>query len=398
MTHVAPPDALVSEDVPKQRHARTRAKIRSDGGRRSVLLLVVVAMLVTIGLGAMLSASSVVSIRASADQFELFTRQVLWVGLGFAALVVTTFIPYNWWRRIAFPLYAAVVVGLVITLAIGDRRGGATRWIELGPVTLQMAEVAKFATLSLLAAVLTKKDALLNDIRHVAVPVAAILGTVGLLLLAQPDFGSVLLIVTPAFIVLAASAVPLRFIFSMAGLGAMAMVVVAMSADYRKTRLTAWLRPFDDAKGAGLQAVQSMVALGTGGMFGVGLGQSRARWLWLPNAHTDFIFAIIGEETGFAGASIVILLFAMIGVAGVSIAFRAPDMYGRLLAIGIVSWLTVQALVNIGGVIGVVPITGVPLPFISSGGNAMVASLAAIGVLINISRSSDAAHASSEPA
>ena len=118
----------------------------------------------------------------------------------------------------------------------------------------------------------------------------------------------------------------------------------------------------------------------------------------MPNAHTDFIFAIIGEETGFAGASIVILLFAMIGVAGVSIAFRAPDMYGRLLAIGIVSWLTVQALVNIGGVIGVVPITGVPLPFISSGGNAMVASLAAIGVLINISRSSDAAHASSEPA
>lgn len=398
MTHVAPPDAMVSEDAPKQRHARTRAKIRSDGGRRSVLLLVVVAMLVTIGLGAMLSASSVVSIRASADQFELFTRQVLWVGLGFAALVVTMFIPYNWWRRIALPLYAAVVVGLVITLAIGDRRGGATRWIELGPVTLQIAEVAKFATLSLLAAVLTKKDALLNDIRHVAVPVAAILGTVGLLLLAQPDFGSVLLIVTPAFIVLAASAVPLRFVFSMAGLGAMAMVVVAMSADYRKTRLTAWLRPFDDAKGAGLQAVQSMVALGTGGMFGVGLGQSRARWLWLPNAHTDFIFAIIGEETGFAGASIVILLFAMIGVAGVSIAFRAPDMYGRLLAIGIVSWLTVQALVNIGGVIGVVPITGVPLPFISSGGNAMVASLAAIGVLINISRSSDAAHASSEPA
>lgn len=265
MTHVAPPDALVSEDAPKQRHARTRAKIRSDGGRRSVLLLVVVAMLVTIGLGAMLSASSVVSIRASADQFELFTRQVLWVGLGFAALVVTTFIPYNWWRRIAFPLYAAVVVGLVITLAIGDRRGGATRWIELGPVTLQIAEVAKFATLSLLAAVLTKKDALLNDIRHVAVPVAAILGTVGLLLLAQPDFGSVLLIVTPAFIVLAASAVPLRFVFSMAGLGAMAMVVVAMSADYRKTRLTAWLRPFDDAKGAGLQAVQSMVALGEGG-------------------------------------------------------------------------------------------------------------------------------------
>jgi cell division protein FtsW len=124
-------------------------------------------------------------------------------------------------------------------------------------------------------------------------------------------------------------------------------------------------------------------------MFGVGLGQSRARWLWLPNAHTDFIFAIIGEETGFAGAVIVITLFALMAIVGVSIAYRAPDMYGRLIAIGIVSWLTVQALVNIGGVVAVLPITGVPLPFISSGGNAMVASLAAIGILLNISRSSD---------
>jgi len=132
-----------------------------------------------------------------------------------------------------------------------------------------------------------------------------------------------------------------------------------------------------------------MVALGTGGMFGVGLGQSRARWLWLPNAHTDFIFAIIGEETGFAGASIVITLFALVAIVGVSIAYRAPDMYGRLLAIGIVSWLTVQALVNIGGVVAVLPITGVPLPFISSGGNAMIANLAAIGILLNISRASD---------
>jgi len=132
-----------------------------------------------------------------------------------------------------------------------------------------------------------------------------------------------------------------------------------------------------------------MVALGTGGMFGVGLGQSRARWLWLPNAHTDFIFAIIGEETGFAGAFIVITLFALVAIVGVSIAYRAPDMYSRLLAIGIVSWLTVQALVNIGGVVAVLPITGVPLPFISSGGNAMIANLAAVGILLNISRASD---------
>ena len=372
-----------------RRHPRTRERIRSAGSRRSVFLLVAVAMLVTIGLGAMLSASSVVSITANADQFELFTKQMLWVGVGVAAMVITSFIPYHVWQKFALPIYTAVVVGLVVTLIIGDERGGATRWIEIGPVTFQVAEFAKFATLSLLAAVLTKKDALVSDIRHVFLPVAAILGTVSLLLLAQPDFCNILLIVVPAFVVLAASTVPLRFVLSMAGLGALTMTVLAMSAEYRKARLLGFRDPFANAQGAGLQAVQSMVALGTGGMFGVGLGQSRARSLWLPNAHTDFIFAIIGEETGFAGAFIVITLFALVAIVGVSIAYRAPDMYGRLLAVGIVSWLTIQALVNIGGVVAVLPITGVPLPFISAGGNAMLANLAAVGVLLSISRASD---------
>lgn len=371
------------------RHRRTRVRARFAGSRRSVFLLVAVSMLVTIGLGAMLSASSVVSIRANADQFELFTKQIIWVGLGVAALVVTSFVPYRVWQKFALPIYTAVVVGLVVTLVVGDERGGAVRWIEVGPITIQVAEFAKFASLSLLAAVLTKKDALVSDIRHVLLPVVAILGTVSFLLLAQPDFGNVLLIVIPAFVMLAASTVPLRFVLSMAGLGALAMTALAMSAEYRKARLIGFTDPFANAQGSGLQAVQSMVALGTGGMFGVGLGQSRARWLWLPNAHTDFIFAIIGEETGFAGAFIVITLFAMIAVVGVSIAYRAPDTYGRLLAVGIVSWLTVQALVNIGGVVAVLPITGVPLPFISAGGNAMIANLAAIGILLNIARASD---------
>ena len=391
MTQTADSSNKTTDRSGPRHHPRTQAKLRSAGARRSVFLLVIVAMLLTIGLGAMLSASSVVSIKANEDQFVLFTRQMLWVGVGLGALVIMSFVPYHVWQKFALPIYAATVIGLVVTLIVGDTRGGATRWIEIGGVTIQVAEFAKFATLSLLATVITKKDALVTDLRHVIIPVGAILGTVSLLLLAQPDFGSVLLIVVPAFVMLAASTVPLRFVLSMAGLGAIVMTAAAMSADYREARLLGFLRPFENAKGSGLQAVQSMVALGTGGMFGVGLGQSRARWLWLPNAHTDFIFAIIGEETGFAGASIVITLFAMIAVVGVSIAFRAPDMYGRLLAIGIVAWLSIQALVNIGGVVAVLPITGVPLPFISSGGNAMLVNLAAIGVLLNISRSSDRA-------
>lgn len=367
-------------------HPRTRATVRSAGGRRAVFLLVIVAMLLTIGLGAMLSASSVISIRSNADQFELFNKQVLWVGFGLLALVVTAFVPYKVWLKYALPLFVATLAGLVVTLIVGSTRGGATRWIVIGPVTLQVAEFAKFTTLSLLAAALAKKDALLTEVWHVVVPVGAVLGSVTVLLLAQPDFGNVLLIVGPAFVVLFASTVPLRFVFGLGSLGVMSMVVMAMSADYRKARLLGFLKPFEDAKDSGLQAVQSMVALGTGGLFGVGLGQSRARWSWLPNAHTDFIFAIIGEETGFAGAAIVISLFALLAIVGVSIAYRAPDAYSRLFAIGIVAWLTLQALVNIGGVVAVLPITGVPLPFISSGGNAMLVNLAAVGVLINIAR------------
>ena len=369
-------------------HARTRARIRSAGGRRSAFLLVIVSMLLTIGLGAMLSASSVISISSSADsdQFRLFTKQVMWVGLGLSALVIAAYVPYAFWRRVALPVYLAVVAGLVLTVVIGDVRGGAARWIVVGPITIQVAEFAKFATLSLLAALLTKKRDLLADFRHVVIPVGSILGIVTVLLLAQPDFGNALLIVVPAFIVLAASTVPLRFVFGLGALGTLGMTALAMSAEYRKARLLSFLDPFDYAQGSGLQAVQSMVALGTGGFFGVGLGQSRARWSWLPNAHTDFIFAIIGEETGFAGAIIVVTLFAMLAAVGVSIAYRAPDMYGRLLAIGIVSWLSIQALVNIGGVVAVLPITGVPLPFISSGGNAMLVNLFAIGVLLNIAR------------
>jgi cell division protein FtsW len=368
----------------KASHPRTLERIRSAGGKRAAILLVVVAMLLIIGLGAMLSASSVVSISAGSRQFDLFSKQLIWVALGMGSLVISAVVPYHWWQKLSLPIFAGAVAGLVLTVMIGDVRGGAARWIVLGPVTVQVAEVAKFATLSLLAAVLTKKQHLVRDIRHVVIPVGLILTIVTALLLMQPDFGNVLLIVVPAFIMLAASTVPITYVFGLGAVGALVMTSFAMSAEYRKDRILSFLDPFADAQDTGLQAVQSMVALGSGGFFGVGLGMSRARWSWLPNAHTDFIFAIIGEETGFAGAIIVVALFALFGVVGVSIAFRAPDMYGRLLAIGIVSWLTVQALVNIGGVVAVLPITGVPLPFISAGGNAMLINLFAIGVLLNI--------------
>ena len=376
----APPS--VREQIRERR--ATQALNRSD--RRTVFLVVPVIMLLIVGLGAMLSAASVVSFRETGDSLYYIKRQVVWVGLGIAALVIFTRIPYRLYRRFALPIFLVAVAGLVATMAFGDVRGGARRWIEVGPLTIQAAEFAKVATVIVLAAVLAKKDRLLGSLGHFLLPVAAILGVVSFLLLMQPDFGTALLIVGAAFAILFSSTAPLGFVVGLAGIASVFGTAAAFAMDYRRDRITGFLDPFADPLGSGHQAVQSLVALGTGGWFGVGLGASRARWSFLPNAHTDFIFAIIGEETGLVGAGLVIVLFAFFAGVGIRIALTATDMFGRLLAVGIVAWLSFQALVNVGGVVAVLPITGVPLPFVSSGGNAMIVSLAAVGILVNISR------------
>ena len=387
----AVPDPVVEDvDVPpsvreqiRERRA-TRALNRSD--RRTIFLVVPVIMLLIVGLGAMLSAASVVSFRETGDSLYYIKRQVVWVGLGIVALVAFTRIPYRLYRRFALPIFLVAVVGLVATMLFGDVRGGARRWIEVGELTIQASEFAKVATVIVLAAVLAKKDRLLGSLGHLLLPVAATLGLVSVLLLLQPDFGSALLIVGAAFAILFSSTAPLGFVVGLAGIASVFGTAAAFAMDYRRDRITGFLDPFADPLGTGHQAVQSLVALGTGGWFGVGLGASRARWSFLPNAHTDFIFAIIGEETGLIGAGLVIVLFAFFAGVGIRIALTAPDMFGRLLAVGIVAWLSFQALINVGGVVAVLPITGVPLPFVSSGGNAMIVSLAAVGILVNISR------------
>jgi cell division protein FtsW len=379
-------DADASPSVREQIRDRRAARALNQSDRRAIFLMVPVMMLLIVGLGAMLSAASVVSFREWGDSLYYVKRQVVWVGLGIVALVVFTRIPYRLYRRFALPIFLLAVAGLVATMVFGDVRGGARRWIEVGPLTIQASEFAKIATVIVLSAVLAKKDRLLGSLGHFLLPVAAILGVVSFFLLMQPDFGTALLIIAAAFAILFTSAAPLGYVVGLGGIAAVLGTAGAFAMDYRRERITGCLDPFADPLGTGHQAVQSLVALGTGGWFGVGLGASRARWSFLPNAHTDFIFAIIGEETGLVGAGLVIVLFAFFAAVGIRIALTAPDMFGRLLAVGIVAWLSFQALINVGGVVAVLPITGVPLPFVSSGGNAMIVSLAAVGVLVNISR------------
>lgn len=367
--------------------ARSFAASReARGGRTAILLLLPVVVLLIIGLGAVLSSSSVLAIRQGHDNLYYFKRQMIWSGLGLLVLIIGARIPYRWYSRVAGPIFFLAIMGLVATLVFGVVRNGARRWVDLGFAPLQPSEFAKFAVIVMLATILARKESYLNTIGHVFWPVFFTVGIVGGLLMLQPDFGTTALITAAAFAVLMASAARFRHVAALGLAGVGLGGVLAIAAPYRLERLTSFLDSNPDILGEGYHAQQSLVALGTGGWFGVGLGASRARWSFLPNAHTDFIFAIIGEETGLAGALAVVALFIVLAIVGTTIAMRAPDQFGRLLAIGIVAWLTVQALVNIGGVIRVLPITGVPLPFVSAGGSATLANMFAVGVLVNIAR------------
>jgi cell division protein FtsW len=372
---------------PASRAAVREARRREASVARSVVLLLVpVVLLVVVGLGAMLSASSVLGLREAGDGLYYFKRHVTWLIVAVPAMVVAAFIPLRWWRRLSFPLFLATIGLLVAVLATGVRAGGATRWLVVGPVSIQPAEVAKLSTILFLATLVSRKESTMFRFRDFLWPVVVSAGLVAGLVIRQPDFGTTLIVAAGSFAVLMASAAPLGYVIGSAILASGLAVIAAISAPYRWARVTAFLDLHGDPLHSSYQAMQGLVALGTGGLFGVGLGASRARWSFLPNAHTDFVFAILGEETGLAGSLIVVGLFAALAVGGTLIALRCTDRFGRLVAIGITAWLSVQALVNIGGVVGLLPITGVPLPFMSFGGTALVVSMVGIGVLVSVAR------------
>lgn len=356
--------------------------------RRSLaLLLAPVALLLLIGLGALLSASSVEALERFGDSLYYFRRQTMWLGAGLIALVVTARVPYRLYQRWAIPILAVSLIGLVAVLLVGIVGGGSRRWLAIGPVTIQPSEFSKFAVIVFLSAVMIRKGDRANDYRHFFGPVIASVGISGLLLLTQPDLGTAMMLSFAALAVLLVSGAPLRYVGGLIAAGSFVVLISVWRFSYQFDRIMAFVDPFADATGDGYQPVQAMYALGTGGWFGIGLGESRARWAYLPEAHTDFIFAIIGEEMGLIGALGVILLFATFTVGGIVIAIRAKDLFGRCLAVGIVAWIGGQAIINIGAVTGALPITGISLPFVSSGGSALIVSLAATGVLMNIARS-----------
>jgi cell division protein FtsW len=355
--------------------------------RNLSLLLVPTALLMVIGLVMILSAGSISAVEGYGTSFWYFNRQTLYAAAGVIGLVVTARVPYAFWRRAAIPMLLAVLPVMLLTLhpSFGSSLYGASRWIDLGPITLQPAEFAKFLTVCAAAAILSRPWKHLDRPREAFLPLGPLVAVVAGVVMLQKDLGTTVVICGSVFLLLFAAGLRLRHLAWTGLAGAAVMAFFIFGTAYRRTRfLEAWLNWELDPSGAGWQLRQGLIALGSGGWLGIGLGNSRQKWDYLPNAHSDFVFAVLGEELGLVGALAVLSLFGMLLFAGIRIAVNAPDTFGRLLAAGITGWIGLQTLVNLGAVTGLLPITGVPLPFLSFGGTALVVTLAGVGVMASV--------------
>lgn len=377
-----------SDDQAARVRARRRLAVPGVATGPFWVLAAVVTVLNMVGLIMVLSASSVVSVRQGAPAWSLFERQVVWTSFGLAALVMCLTVSVDLWRRHVRLWMGLSVVLLILVLVprIGQSANGATRWIALGPVQLQPSEFAKFALVLLVADLLDRRADRVHDWRWSLRPAVFYLGVVAALVMAQPNLGTTIIIAATTLIVLFVAGAPLIGLSMVTLAGAAVAAVSVASTPFRRIRFLRFLNPWADPADTGLQNIQSLVGLANGGLLGRGLGRSTAKWGFLPFAHTDFIFAVIGEEFGLVGALVVVALFLGVALLGTAIAMAARDQFSRLVATGITAWLTVQAFMNIGAVIGIMPITGVPLPFVSSGGSSLIVNLAAVGMLLNIAR------------
>jgi cell division protein FtsW len=374
--------------VPAASSRASKAERERAGTRTVLILLVPTALLLGVGLIMVFSASSVAAYARYGSSFLFFQRQAVYAGVGVLGLLLLSRMPYAIWSRLAVPFLAATGILLILVLhsGAGTSVGGSSRWLAVGPITIQPSEIVKLALVAFAATVLTRKAALLDDVGHLLLPLLPVTALVCWLVMRQPDLGTTVILAGTIFVLLFVAGVRLRYL-GIAGIAGVAMGwILIMSAAYRRARFLSFLSPWKDPQNAGYHLIQSYIALGSGGLFGVGLGASRQKWMYVPNAHTDFIFSILGEELGLLVAICVLGLFAVLLYGGIRVAARAPDTFGRLLASGIVAWLGLQTIVNLGAVTGMLPITGVPLPLLSYGGSSLVVTLGAIGILVNIAR------------
>ncbi len=368
---------------------KTEIQSRSSGVLDRPLLLAIFALL---GIGLLMIASAGVAygkVRFG-DEYFFLKQQSLGLVVGITSLFIVSRIDYHLFRKFVVPLFFLAVALLVMVFipGVGTTVYGAARWIELGPLSFQPSEVMKLAIILYLAAWLSGKQQVKNnaDFFEGYVPFVAILSLVGFLIIKQPDTGTLGLIFCIALIIFFVSGARLSYIFFTILGGIATLALLIRLAPYRMERFLVFLNPDHDPLGSGYQLNQALMALGSGGWLGVGLGQGRQKFNYLPEPVTDSIFAVLGEEVGFIGVAVVITLFLFVAWRGLRIAQRAPDMFGRLVAVGIISWIFIQAMINTMAISGIIPLTGIPLPFISYGGTSLAVLLTAIGILLNISK------------
>ncbi len=378
------------------RHPAAQVKPGGRGPKRPVgrrtapflVLFLAVTALVLLGVVMTLSASAVVSINTSDSAWSLFRRQLIWTALGGFVLLGLMRVDYRRLRVLATPSVVGSLVLLVLVLVpgFGVNVNGATRWIRLGPFSFQPSEIAKLAVILFAADILSRPSRDINDTATTLRPVIAVTGLFIALLMLQPHLGNSVVIAIAIGSMLFLAGTPLLHLGGLSVVSVVGMVAVIAGTPWRRHRWNVFMDPWRDPAGLGYQPLQSLHAITVGGLTGVGLGASKAKWGFLPFAHSDFIFAIIAEELGLLGAGAVVALFITIGFTGVVVALRAPDRFGMLLALGITMWIVSQAFLNIGSVTKVVPVVGVTLPFLSFGGTSLVVTMAAVGVLLNIAR------------
>lgn len=334
------------------------------------------------------SASTAVASSLFGDTFYLIKRQLAYGAIGVIALVLFSSFFYKRYQFFSYFMILASIGLLSLTLipGAGIRAGGAQRWLDLGLITIQPSEIAKLFMVIFAADILVKKERRIGELKHVIVPIILAATLVSLLIFLQPDLGTVVVMWISLFAIFFVVGVKVRHLLAIAGLWVMGVASYIVSADYRLQRILAFLDKTGDISGSGFQLQQSLIALGSGHLTGLGLGLSRQKFGYLPAAHTDFIFAIVGEELGLIGTVGLVIGFLIFIYLGIQISLKVKDLFGRLLAVGLTASITSQALINIGATTGLLPITGIPLPLISFGGSSLVVTMASIGILLNIAR------------
>ena len=347
------------------------------------LLLGATLLLLTLGLIMVMSASSIESFRVFGSAYTLVQRQAMFAVAGVVAMLVVSRTSVQFWRGFSWALVVIAFVLLVAVLVIGREVAGQRNWIEIfGPFRLQPSEFAKLALVVWGATLLSRKGRHIDSWSKLLVPLLPVAGVMMILVLMEGDFGNTLMLAAITMGILFAAGAPLRLFAILGSALLVGVVLLTVAAPYRMERFTSWLDPAADRLGFGWQVTQGQYALGTGGFWGVGLGASREKWGSLPAASTDFIFPVIGEELGLIGTLTVLALFAILIFAIFRLAMHTDDLFVRLASVGVGSWIMVQAVLNIGAVLGILPITGVPLPLVSYGGSSLIPTLVALGMLM----------------